>query len=42
MMPGSKIVLPSSDVEEYSGTVLRSTVSRIANPKGIILFSYKL
>ncbi len=44
MMPGSKIVLPSSDVKEYSGTVLRSTVSRIANPKGIdlILFSYKL
>ncbi len=42
MMPGSKIVLPSSDVEGYSGTVLRSTVSRIANPKGIILFSYKL
>ncbi len=42
MMPGSKIVLPSSDVEEYSGTVLRSTVSRIVNPKGIILFSYQL
>ncbi len=42
MSPGSKIVLPSSDVEEYSGTVLQSTVSRIANPKGTILFSYKL
>ncbi len=42
MMSGSKIVLPSSGVEEYSGTVLRSTVSRIVNPKGIILFSYKL
>ncbi len=32
-MPGSKIVLPSSDVYEYSGTVLCSTVSRIVNPK---------
>ncbi len=42
MMPDSKIVLPSSDVEEYSGTVLRNTVSRIVNPKGMILFSYKL
>ncbi len=42
MSPDSKIVLPSSDVEEYSGTVLRSTVSRIANPKGMILFSYEL
>ncbi len=35
MMPGSKIVLPSSDVEEYSGNILRSTIFRIANPKGI-------
>ncbi len=42
MMPGSKIVLPSSDVEEYSGKVLQSTVSLIANPRGTILFSYKL
>ncbi len=42
MMSGSKIVLPSSDVEEYSGTVLCSTVLRIANPKGMILFRYKL
>ncbi len=41
-MPGSKIVLPSSDVEEYSGTVLQCTVSRIANTKGTILFSYKV
>ncbi len=42
MMPGSKIVLPSSDVEEYIGNILQSTVSRIAKPKGMILFSYKL
>ncbi len=28
MMPGSKIVLPSSDVEEYTGNILQSTVSR--------------
>ncbi len=41
MMPGSKIVLPSSDIEEYSGTDLQSTISLIANPKGMILFSYK-
>ncbi len=41
-MPGSKIVLLSSDVEEYSGKVLQSTVSRIANPKGTILFVYKV
>ncbi len=41
MMPGSKIVLPSSDVEEYSGNILRSTIFRIANPKGIYyLFDY--
>ncbi len=42
MMPGSKIVLPSSDVEEYIGVALRSIVSCIVNPKGMILFSYKL
>ncbi len=36
-MPGSKIVLPSSDVVEYSGLTLRSTIAHIANPKGIIL-----
>ncbi len=41
MMPGSKIVLPSSDVGEYSGNTLRSTISRIANFKGIFLFSYR-
>ncbi len=29
MMPGSKIVLPSSDVEEYFGIALCSTISRI-------------
>ncbi len=29
MMPGSNIVLPSSDVEEYSGIALCSTISRI-------------
>ena len=34
-MPGSKIVLPSSDVKEYSGNFLRDTISNIANPKGI-------
>ena len=43
MMPGSKIVLPSSDVEEYSGNILRSTIFRIANPKGIYyLFDYNI
>ncbi len=42
MMAGSKLVLPSSDVEEYIGAVLRSTVSCIVNPKGMILFTYKL
>ncbi len=34
MMPGSKIVLPSSNVEEYSGIILRGIISRIVNPKG--------
>ncbi len=43
MMPDSKIVLPSSDVEEYSGNILRSTIFRIANPKGIYyLFDYNI
>ncbi|XP_064391662.1 uncharacterized protein LOC135339482 isoform X3 [Halichondria panicea] len=42
MMPGSKIVLPSSDVEEYSGNILQTIISHIGNPKGMILFSYKL
>ncbi|XP_064391681.1 uncharacterized protein LOC135339489 isoform X2 [Halichondria panicea] len=32
-MSGSKIVLPSSDVEEYTGNILRDTISHIANPK---------
>ena len=41
MMPGSKIVLPSSDAEDYSKEILRNTISRITNPKGIILFSYR-
>ena len=40
MMPGSKIVLPSSDVYEYSGNILQSLMPRIANSKGGILFSY--
>ena len=30
----SKIVLPSSNVEEYSGIILRGTISRIVNPEG--------
>ena len=34
MMSGSKIVLPSSDIEDYSGIILRGTISRIANPEG--------
>ncbi len=42
MMPGSKIVLPSSDVEDYSGLDLRNSISCIANPKGMIQFSYRL
>ena len=40
MMPGSKIVFPSSDVKEYSGNILQSVMLRIANSKGMILFSY--
>ncbi len=35
IMPGSKIVLPSSNVEEYSGKILRDTISHIVNPKGM-------
>ncbi len=31
----TKMVLPSSDAEEYSGNILRDTFSRIVNPKGI-------
>ncbi|XP_064391683.1 uncharacterized protein LOC135339490 isoform X2 [Halichondria panicea] len=34
MMPGSKIVLPSSDVDEYAGNILQSLVSHIATSKG--------
>ncbi|XP_064391666.1 uncharacterized protein LOC135339484 [Halichondria panicea] len=34
MMPGSKIVLPSSNVDNYSGVMLRGIISRIVNPKG--------
>ncbi len=33
MMPGSKIVLPSSVAEEYSAKALVSTISRIVNPR---------
>ncbi len=41
MMPGSKIVLPSSDANDYSNAILRNTISRIANPiKVIILYAY--
>ncbi len=39
MMPGSKIVLPSSDVEDYYGTTLPWTISRIANPEGMNLLA---
>ncbi len=38
MMPGSKIVLPSSNAEEYSGGILRGTISRIVNPKGTCVY----
>ncbi len=41
MMAGSKIVLPSCDVYEYTGNTLRSTISRIADYKSMILFSYR-
>ncbi len=40
MMPGSKIVLPTSDVEEYSGNALCSTISRILNLGGSIMNSW--
>ncbi len=30
MMPGSKIVLPYSDADGYSGSILRDTISCIA------------
>ena len=40
IMPGSKIVLPSSDVDEYAGNILQSLVSHIATSKGGILFGY--
>ncbi len=33
-MPGSKILLPSSDVEDYCESVLRRTISHIVNPRG--------
>ena len=32
IMADSKIVLPSSDVNEYTGIALRSTISHIVNP----------
>ncbi|XP_064391678.1 uncharacterized protein LOC135339488 isoform X2 [Halichondria panicea] len=34
MMPGSKIVFPSSNVYEYSGNILQSLISRIASSEG--------
>ncbi len=34
MMSGSKIVLPSSDADEYTLHALRSTIISIVNPKG--------
>ncbi len=37
MMPGSKIVLPSSDAEDYARTFLRSLISRIVNPTSKLL-----
>ncbi len=37
MMPGSKIVLPSSDADDYSKNILRSTISRIVNPTSKLL-----
>ncbi len=37
MMPGSKIVLPSSDADEYTATALRTTVSHIVNPTSKLL-----
>ena len=42
MMSGSKIVLPSSDAEDYFGITLRRTIGCIANPKGMIIFSYRM
>ncbi len=39
MMPGSKIVLPYSDADGYSGNILRDAISCIA--KGMIQFSYR-
>ncbi len=42
MMSGSKIVLPSSDAEQYTGNILLNTIRIISKPKGMILFSYKL
>ncbi len=34
-MPGSKIILPSSDAEDYyCRAILCSTISRIVNPEG--------
>ncbi len=35
-IPGSKIVLPSSDVVDYCGLTLRGTIARIVNPEGMI------
>ena len=37
MMPGSKIVLPSSNVDDYTATALRSTISHIVNPTSKLL-----
>ena len=39
MMPGEKIVLPSSDVYEYTGNILQGTISRVLNCEGMILLA---
>ena len=38
-MPGSKIVLPSSNVDDYTAIDLHSTVSRILNPTSKLLIT---
>ncbi len=40
-MPGSKIVLPSSDAEDYSRTFLHSIIRRIVNPTSKLLIPYR-
>ena len=41
-MADSKIVLPSSNAEEYSGIDLRTIISRIVNPKGTCVYHCSL